>query len=95
MKKSIITVKQKAQFSDEQNKSWESMHESNRASVDDIIKTLKEYEYFFSNFELGRDNDSTIIHYRNRMGEMVQDLKSDFEISKQELDFFDNCLRFE
>ena len=89
MKKSIITVKQKAQFSDEQNKSWESMHESNWASVDDIIKTLKEYEYFFKNFELGRDNDSTLIHYRNRMRNLVEDLKSDSKISKQELDFFD------
>tara|TARA_R110002074_G_scaffold112226_2_gene240338 strand:+ start:173 stop:454 length:282 start_codon:yes stop_codon:yes gene_type:complete len=89
MKKSIITVKQKAQFSDEQNEDWESMHESNWASVDDIIKTLKEYEYFFKNFELGRDNDSTLIHYRNRMRNLVEDLKSDSKISKQELDFFD------
>jgi hypothetical protein len=93
MNKAIITEEKKAKFSATENEDWEMIHESNSANVESIIQTLKRHEHYFSNFELGKDDDSTLIHYRNRMRDLAKDLNSDARISEQELDYFD-C-RFE
>lgn len=73
----------------EEQQDWNDTHESLWALAEQERQRLENYEHYFKNFKLESNDDSTILHYRNKIKAMLADAKESVRAIESELQMLD------
>ena len=73
----------------EEQQDWNDTHESLWALAEQERELLENYEHYFKNFKLDSNQDSTILHYRNKIKSMLSDAKDHVRDIESELQMLD------